>query len=126
MIETSGHLPECPCTAVGMPSCICDDGEECGPQCRHHCICDRLRSAEARVRLHAHLVWEADEYEVQRTTYADGYAAGVRAARAIAWDAKCDCTRGTGEEHSPYCLTVSMLAAIDALSDMTPSDGGER
>lgn len=43
----SEHLPECPCTAIGVPSCICDDDEECGPHCRHHCICDRLRAALA-------------------------------------------------------------------------------
>lgn len=102
MIETSGHLPECPCTAVRVPSCICDDYEECGSQCRHNCICDRLRACEARVF-------------VDRTDH---------------WNAALDAARGAvaavemGGEHFWSVgfrdgITIA-LAAIDALLKEKP------
>lgn len=48
---------------------------------------------------------------------AERYLAFAAEVRWIVWDAECDCTRGTGEEHSPHCLTVPILAAIDKLKE---------
>lgn len=115
------HLPECPCIAVGVPSCICDNDEECGPQCRHHCICTALRACEQRsytlgIEVGKHDGWLA------------GHAAGVQAARdAVA-------ALGEGRSEKPFNPAYSVWSINDALAaiqrlidgpDMTPSDGGK-
>jgi len=36
------HDPLC-----GSVDCGCDDAEECGPECRHHCVCDLIARVQA-------------------------------------------------------------------------------
>jgi len=40
----SNHYPECP-----AGDCGCSVDEECGPTCRHRCICPALRACTTRV-----------------------------------------------------------------------------
>ena len=79
------HLPECPCIAVGVPSCICDNDEECGPQCRHHCICSALRACEERVREEFADHARDMDYSAE-DRYRRGRTDGVRAARDAGYD----------------------------------------
>lgn len=47
------HLPEC-----GTIACNCTDQEECGPQCRHYCICDQLRAYGDKVKSERISEWD--------------------------------------------------------------------
>ena len=112
------HLPECDAT-----DCGCEDGEECGPRCRHFCICNQLTAAEQRGRTQgekeagqalAAAVWDNPQAAVlaRVTVFDDGVIAGVKAARdAVAAHIRADLT---GQEM--FCgRKRGILAAIDAL-----------
>lgn len=100
------HLPECPCIAVGVPSCICDNDEECGPQCRHRCICTALRACEARV-MASDEPWAKASAAANVESYDEGFAAGLAAARDAV--AALFPQRRYPDEHA------AILAAIDGL-----------
>ena len=96
MIETSGHLPECPCanTSAHPEGCLCC--EVSSP-----CICDRLRACEQRVLEDDVL---AAAYHGEKG-YEVGYQKGLDAAR----EAVAALPRLTGVE--------AALSAIDALRE---------
>lgn len=91
----SNHLPECPTevvydiTSSPLVMTIYDD---------LHCICDRLRACEQRVR--------RDERKHQLSVWHDGYGEGYSAALDAAREAvEAACT--------------DIIAAIDALREET-------
>ena len=108
VIETSGHMPECPwptepCSHTPMQDrepLLCMD-------CLTECICDRLRACEERKDAE----WQrALNAELQ---YAVGYSDALDAARE-AVDAIKDEYIGDKYKYERLALRVA-LAAIDAL-----------
>lgn len=89
MIETSGHLPECPCV----------DGIT--PMYRGDCICDLLQACEQRVENRFHFYTGPE-------VYAKGYADGLDAAQEAIRN------REDGE-YFPWVQVEIALAAIHAL-----------
>ena len=88
MIETSGHLPECPWA----------DGYA------FLCICDRLRACEKRV---TDEIWGAIH---EGSQYKSGFEGGLDAARDAVW-------RSIGPGSDTFFISVfdRAFAAIDAL-----------
>lgn len=96
MIETLGRLPECPMlegcrywSEVATEAVIDDEHRgntyDYCPRCGTKCICSALRACEARTKSEARAIWIAmavkNGVEMEAAGRADGYAAGIAAAR---------------------------------------------
>lgn len=110
------HLPECPLLepcddeVAEHGYCSMQNGVFC-IHCQQWCICDRLRACEQRVEE----TWSAI---AGRDQYAEGYRAGLAAAReAILHDESCLSNLDDADDRDCDCTRPSAVAAIDALRE---------
>lgn len=118
MIETSGHLPECPCanTSAHPDGCLCC--EVSSP-----CICNRLRACEQRVLAPLAQVIPPAVNVVQEianlmdTARKHGFEEGVQAARDADYEAGLKATHEDPNILASYSWSQGYDAGLDAARD---------